>query len=62
MYNLSERAFSNKHNVYYVDGITIVSFSDLRIAVDNKKLVEKLDKKTGQRRYLDYDKGKWLIK
>lgn len=62
MYNLDERAFSSKHSVYYVNGIVVKSFHVLQIAVDEKRPVEKLDKKTGQRRYLDYEQRKWLIK
>ena len=50
----------NKHSVYYVNGIVVKSLDDLQKGIDERKLVEKLDKKTGQRRYLDYNEEKWL--
>lgn len=50
----------NKHSVYYVDEKTVKSFEAIQTAVDARRLVEKLDRKTGQKRYIDYDESKWL--
>jgi hypothetical protein len=51
-----------KHSVYYVEGVIVKTSDDLQKGVTERKLVEKLSKKTGNRRYLDYDKALWLTK
>jgi hypothetical protein len=53
-------SLGNKHSVYYVDGVIVKTLDDLQKGVDERRSVEKVDTKTGHRRYLDYDQEKWL--
>ncbi|OME55454.1 hypothetical protein BSK59_13330 [Paenibacillus odorifer] len=62
--NLSKMVFNvtSKRKVYYIEGEIVKSNSDLQQGVDERKLVESFDKRTGERRYLDYEECKWLKK
>ncbi|OME54024.1 hypothetical protein BSK59_15700 [Paenibacillus odorifer] len=57
---ISERSFASKRSVYYIEGVVSKIFDDVRKAMDEGKLVEKLDKQTGQRRYYNQSERKWL--
>jgi hypothetical protein len=53
-------SLKNKHSVYYVDGLIVKTYDELQKGVDDRRLIERLDKRTGDRRYLDYDVAKWF--
>lgn len=57
---ISERSFNSKHSAYYIDGTLIKNYEDIQKGLSDKRLIEKLDMKTGDRRYLDFKKEKWL--
>lgn len=59
-YMLSGKATISKHISYYVDGKLCKTLEGVKDALDSKLQVEKLDKRSGDRRYYDYDKNKWL--
>ncbi|GAB6989453.1 hypothetical protein JCM16418A_15030 [Paenibacillus pini] len=64
MMNLKKVEFNvtSKRKVYFIEGEIAKSILDLQQGVDDRILVESFDKRTGERRYLDFKEGKWLKK
>lgn len=54
-------SIGSRNFAYYVNGILTNEFYRVQKGVDRRAKVVQLNLKTGQRMYLDYEKGKWLL-